>query len=65
MGVSLDEYQITLDQESNQGLYCRPIQVGELVKKGHGMTVKASPCVQKFTQTMNRAAGRAPITRRY
>jgi lipid-binding SYLF domain-containing protein len=64
-GLSLDDYQITIDQEANQGLYCRPILAEEIVREGHKVTAKPPPCAQKFVQTMNRAAGKAPITRTY
>jgi lipid-binding SYLF domain-containing protein len=64
-GLSLDDYQITIDQEANQGLYCRRIVAEDITREGHKVTVKAPPCAQKFAQTMNRAAGRAPIIRKY
>jgi lipid-binding SYLF domain-containing protein len=64
-GVSLDDYKLTIDQEANQGLYCQPILMEDLGREGYGLTLKPPPCAQKFAQTMNRAAGRAPIIRRY
>jgi len=64
-GLSLDDYQITIDQEANQGLYCQPILAEDLSKEGHKMTFKPPPCAQKFAQTMNRVSGRAPIIRAY
>jgi lipid-binding SYLF domain-containing protein len=64
-GVSLDDYLITIDQDANQGLYCRPILAEDIVREGHKVTLKPPPCAQKFAQTMNRAAGKAPITRKY
>jgi lipid-binding SYLF domain-containing protein len=64
-GISLDDYRITIDQEANQGLYCQPIVAEDLARPGHKMTLKPPPCAQKFAQTMNRVAGRAPIIRQY
>jgi lipid-binding SYLF domain-containing protein len=64
-GITIDNYKITIDQEANQGLYCQPILAEDLIKQGHKMTVKPPPCAQKFAQTMNRVAGRAPIIRQY
>lgn len=64
-GLSLDNYLISVDQQANQGLYCQPILVEDLVRQGHKLTLKPPPCAQKFVQTMNRASGRAPITRQY
>lgn len=64
-GISIDDYQISIDQESNQGLYCQPVLAEDLTGKGRKLTLKPPPCAQKFAQTMNRATGRAPIIRRY
>jgi lipid-binding SYLF domain-containing protein len=64
-GLSLDDYRITIDQEANHGLYCQPILAEDLSREGHKMTFKPPPCAQKFAQTLNRVAGRAPIIRSY
>lgn len=65
VGLSMDTFKITVDQEANQGLYCKPILVEDIARQGHTMTLKPSPCIQKFAQTMNRASGKAPIIRSY
>ncbi|MCU0840858.1 MAG: lipid-binding SYLF domain-containing protein [Thiobacillaceae bacterium] len=64
-GLSLDNFMISVDQQANQGLYCQSILAEDLVRQGHMLTLKPPPCAQKFAQTMNRASGRAPITRQY
>jgi lipid-binding SYLF domain-containing protein len=64
-GLSLDDYNITIDHDANQKLYCQPILTEDLTREGLKATFKPPPCAQKFAQTINRVSGKAPITRGY
>jgi len=64
-GLSLDDYNISIDKEANHGLYCQPILAEDFTREGVKATFKPPPCAQKFAQTINRVSGKAPITRGY
>ena len=64
-GLSLDDYNITIDHDANQALYCQPILAEDLTREGLKATFKPPPCAQKFAQTINRVSGKAPITQGY
>lgn len=61
MGLSVDDIHVTLDQQAINELYGRRVEAREIVS-GQKLTMRVSPCVQKFVETSNRVAGKAPRT---
>jgi lipid-binding SYLF domain-containing protein len=61
MGLSVDDIHVTLDQQAINELYGRKAEAREIVS-GQKLTMRVSPCVQKFVETSNRVAGKAPRT---
>jgi lipid-binding SYLF domain-containing protein len=61
MGLSADDIHITLNQQAIKELYGREVEPREIVS-GQKMTMRASPCVQKFVETSSRVAGKSPRT---
>lgn len=61
MGLSVDDIHVTLDQQAINELYGREVEAREIVG-GQKLTLRASPCVQKFVETSNRLAGKSPRT---
>jgi lipid-binding SYLF domain-containing protein len=61
MGLSVDDIHVTLNQQAIAELYGRTVEPREIVS-GQKMTMRVSPCVQKFVETSNRVAGKSPRT---
>ncbi len=61
MGLSADDIHIMLDQKAINELYGRTVEPLEIAS-GQKLTMRVSPCVQKFVETSNRVAGKSPRT---
>lgn len=61
MGLSADDIHVVLDQRAINELYGRTVEAREIAS-GQKLTMRVSPCVQKFVETSNRVAGKSPRT---
>jgi lipid-binding SYLF domain-containing protein len=61
MGLSVDDIHITLNQQAIHQLYGRTVEPREIMS-GQKLTMRVSPCVQKFVETSNRVGGKSPRT---
>jgi lipid-binding SYLF domain-containing protein len=61
MGLSADDIHVVLDQRAISELYGRTVEAREIAS-GQKLTMRVSPCVQKFVETSNRVAGKSPRT---